>query len=280
MKQIWLVASGSVVLLILLFFLGRTKPHPKDPVKGAPAGASRVSGTSDILEKAKKQLKPEQLAYLTTLENSITRGDLVNQKIVLYEQLAAYWRDSVRAVAPYLWYQGEKAKLENSEKNLNFAAQSYLEELKSDSDPEARTWMADQAKVLFEKVMELNPDNDSAKVGWGSSFIFGASGASSPMEGIMKIREVAERDTTNMYAQFMLGYGAMMTGQFDRAIERLLKVANRQPQNTEAVFLLAEAYERAGKKTEAREWYSKGRSRVSNPELLKAIDDKINSLQQ
>lgn len=280
MKQIWLVASGSVVLLILLFFLGRTKPHPKDPVKGATAGASRVSGTSDILEKAKKQLRPEQLAYLTTLENSITRGDLVNQKIVLYEQLAAYWRDSVRAVAPYLWYQGEKAKLENSEKNLNFAAQSYLEELKSDSDPEARTWMADQAKALFEKVMELNPDNDSAKVGWGSSFIFGASGASSPMEGIMKIREVAERDTTNMYAQFMLGYGAMMTGQSDRAIERLLKVATRQPQNTEAVFLLAEAYERAGKKTEAMEWYSKGRSRVSNPELLKAIDDKINSLQQ
>jgi tetratricopeptide (TPR) repeat protein len=232
-----------------------------------------------MLDKAKKQLKPAQLAYLTTLENSITRGDLTNQKISVYSQLAAYWRDSIGAVAPFLWYQGEKAKLENSEKNLNFAAQSYLEELKSDGDPETRTWMADQAKTLFEKVMKLNPENDSAKVGWGSSFIFGASAASSPMEGIMKIREVAERDSTNMYAQFMLGYGAMMTGQFDKAIERLLKVATRQSENTEALFLLAEAYERAGKKADAREWYTRGKSRVSNPELLKAIDDKINSLQ-
>jgi len=279
MKQIWLVASGSILLLILLFFLGRTKPHPKDPEKGMAVGASRISGTSEILEKAKKQLKPAQLAYLTTLENSITRGDLISQKITLYEQLATYWKDSVGAVAPFLWYQGEKAKLENSEKNLNFAAQSYLEELKSDSNPEARGWMADQAKALFERAMELNPENDSAKVGWGSSFIFGASGASSPMEGIMKIREVAERDSSNMYAQFMLGYGAIMTGQFDRAIDRLLKVATKQPQNTEAVFLLAEAYERAGKKTEAKEWYNNGRSSVSNPELLKAIDEKINSLQ-
>jgi tetratricopeptide (TPR) repeat protein len=283
MRQQWIAAICGVIILSALYFFGRTKPYPKGNTPGGTAssvnaGAGPATNVENLLAEARKSLTPSQQARITALENSISRGDLKNQKIDLYSELAVFWRDSARQTVPYLWYLGEKAKLENSEKNLNFAAQSYLEELKSAADPAARTWMADQAQGLFGKVLEINPANDSAKVGWGSTFIFGASGASSPMEGIMKIREVAEKDSSNMYAQFMLGYGAMMTGQFDRAIERLSTVARKQPQNTEAVFLLAEAYERSGNQENAVKWYSEGRKQVSNPELLKAIDEKIKSL--
>lgn len=277
MKQQWLVAIGSIILLFGLYFFGRTKPNPKGVTQTTSDTASSISGPAQMLEQAKKQLKPNQLATILGMENAITRGDLVTQRIAMNGQLAAYWRDSVGNRLPYLYYNGEKAKLENSEKNLNFAAQSYLEALKSVPEPPVRTWMANEAQSLFDKVLKLNPANDSAKVGWGSTFIFGAGGA--PMEGIMKIREVAERDSTFMYAQFMLGYGGMMTGQFDKAAERLLKVVKAEPENMEAVFLLAEAYERSGNKTEAVRWYTTGKKSVKNPELLKAIEEKIKTLQ-
>ena len=277
MKQQWLVAIGSIILLFGLYFFGRTKPNPKGVTQTTSDTASSISGPAQMLEQAKKQLKPNQLAAILGMENAITRGDLVTQRIAMNGQLAAYWRDSVGNRLPYLYYSGEKAKLENSEKNLNFAAQSYLEALKSVPEPSVRTWMANEAQSLFDKVLKLNPANDSAKVGWGSTFIFGAGGA--PMEGVMKIREVAERDSTFMYAQFMLGYGGMMTGQYDKAAERFLKVVKVEPGNMEAVFLLAEAYERSGNKTEAVKWYSTGKKSVTNPELLKAIEEKIKSLQ-
>ena len=277
MKQQWLVAIGSIILLFGLYFFGRTKPNPKGVTQTTSDTASSVSGPAQMLEQAKKQLKPNQLATILGMENAITRGDLVTQRIAMNAQLAAYWRDSVGNRLPYLYYSGEKAKLENSEKNLNFAAQSYLEALKSVPEPSVRTWMANEAQSLFDRVLKLNPASDSAKVGWGSTFIFGAGGA--PMEGIMKIREVAERDSTFMYAQFMLGYGGMMTGQFDKAAERLLKVVKAEPENMEAVFLLAEAYERSGNKTEAVRWYTTGKKSVKNPELLKAIEEKIKTLQ-
>ncbi|MFN5648794.1 MAG: tetratricopeptide repeat protein [Sphingobacteriales bacterium] len=277
MKQQWLVAIGSIILLFGLYFFGRTKPNPKGVTQTTSDTASSVSGPAQMLEQAKKQLKPNQLATILGMENAITRGDLVTQRIAMNGQLAAYWRDSVGNRLPYLYYNSQKAKLENSEKNLNFAAQSYLEALKSVPEPSVRTWMANEAQSLFDKVLKLNPANDSAKVGWGSTFIFGAGGA--PMEGIMKIREVAERDSTFMYAQFRLGYGGMMTGQFDKAAERLLKVVKAEPENMEAVFLLAEAYERSGNKTEAVRWYTTGKKSVKNPELLKAIEEKIKTLQ-
>ena len=98
------------------------------------------------------------------------------------------------------------------------------------------------------------------------------------MEGILKIREVAERDPNNVFAQFMLGYGGMVSGQTDKAIERFQKVNSLDPSNTEAVFLLAELYENSGKKNEAIAWYQKGLKNVSNPELVKALEEKINSL--
>jgi len=277
MKQQWLVAIGSLLLLFVLYFLGRTKPYPKGVTKTTTDTASSISGAEQFLAQAKKGLEPQQLARVTMMENSITRGDLVGQKITLFGQLASYWKDSAGNRIAYIYYTGEKAKLENTEKNLNFAAQSYLDGLKSVSEPSLKSWMANESQSLFDKVLKINPENDSAKVGWGSTFIFGASGA--PMEGIMKIREVAAKDSNFMYAQFMLGYGAMITGQYDRAVERLLRVVKNEPTNTEAIFLLAEAYERAGKKTDAAKWYGEGKKKVTNPELLKAIDEKIKTLQ-
>ena len=280
-KQQWIVAGSGIVLLFSLFFFGRTKPHSKGvvPQETHKSEDHNNLDITTILSNYKKQLTPQQAASVTSLENAISRGDLVTQKIAVYGQLAKFWKDSASQFIPYLWYTGEKAKLEKSEKNLNFAAHSYLEELRGVGDPSLKSWMATQAKELFTLSLEMNPLNDSAKVGLGSTFFFGAGGDASPMEGIMSIREVAQRDTANMYAQFMLGYGGMISGQLDKAAERFLKVVQKEPGNNEAIFLLAETYERLGDKKQAIYWFSEGKKRVTNPEVNKAIDEKIKSLQ-
>lgn len=280
-KQQWIVAGSAIVLLFSLFFFGRTKPLSKGTVPQETHKSDEHStlDITNILTNFKKELTPQQAARITALENAISRGDLVTQKISNYGQLAAYWKDSVRQYLPYLWYTGEKAKLEKSEKNLNFAAHSYLDEIRGVGDPSLKSWMALQAKDLFTRSLEINPLNDSAKVGLGSTFFFGAGGDASPMEGIMSIREVATRDTTNMYAQFMLAYGGMISGQLDKAAERFLNVIRHEPDNNEAIFLLAETYERMGEKKKAVYWFTEGRKRVSNPEVIKAIDEKIKTLQ-
>ncbi len=66
------------------------------------------------------------------------------------------------------------------------------------------------------------------------------------MKGIQTILEVTRRDSLNMYAQLMLGLGGIESGQYDKAIQRLLKVVHYDPGNLEAVLSLGEAYERIG----------------------------------
>ena len=279
-KQQIIVVGGGVALLCLIYFFGRTVPTQKaGPVAAATHQDSTAIDIKAILSASKQKLSVSQQEYITRLEASVVRGDVKEQQIQMYKQMAGFWKDSAHALLPFAYYTAEAAKLENSQKNLTFAAQFFLDGVRRQPDPSLRTWMATQAKELFEKGLELDPNNDSLKIGLGSCYLFGNI-SSNPMEGILKIREVAERDSTNMYAQFMLGQGALMSGQMDKAIERLTKVATYEPNNLEAVLMLADIHEGKGNKSEAIHWYEAAKKKLGNPEIIADIDQRIKALKQ
>ena len=286
-RQQYLVAGTGVLVLLVLYFFGQTVPPHQTPkaamagLSGAPLGKS--IGLQEILQASQARLTPAQLSYVNRLQQSVVRGDVRAQQLNVDRQLAEFWKDSVSdGFLLYAYYTGEAAKLEKSEKKLTFAAQLFLQSLRGQDDPALNGWMATNAKELFEKALELNPDNDSSKVGLGASYIFGSQ-AGNPMEvmqGIQRILEVAHRDSTNMYAQLMLGWGGLESGQYDKAIERLTTVVRHQPANIEAILLLAEVYQQKGDKADAINWYEAAKKQLGehDSELLKEIDQRIRSL--
>lgn len=267
----------------MLYFFGNTVSPKKKTISSAEEkhATDKQLDINDILAASESKLDGAQLAQVNRLKSAVVRGDVKNQQLSAYRQLASFWKDSVQdAFLPAAYYLSESAKLENSEKSLTFAAQLFLNNLQG-QHPALRTWMANQAKSLFERALQLNPQNDSAKIGLGGAYIFGGS-AENPqelMQGIQQILEVARRDSTNMYAQLMLGLGGIESKQFDKAIERLSRVVRHQPANLEGVLALAEAYEQKGDKIDAVHWYEVGNKLVANPELRKEIDNRIKSLQ-
>ena len=268
--------------MAVLFLFGKTVPPKKEEPK--PSAVITQTETFDFessLSEAKAKLSPEQQGYLNSLENAVVRGDVKNQQIHTYHQLATFWKDSAGRFEPYAFYTAEASKLENSEKSLTFAAQLFLDNLRAATDPALKSWMAVRSRELFESALKLNPANDSARIGMGSTYIFsGTEGDPQQiMQGIQQILEVARRDSGNMYAQLMLGIGGLVSGQLDRAVERLTKVVDRQPANLEAILSLAEAYERKGENQLAVKWYQASKRFIGNPEVLKEIDSRIKDLQ-
>lgn len=277
-QQIILVSSG-VLLFCLIYFFGRTIPPKANVDRAIAASDSNAVTINNILAASRSQLTASQQSHVSMLEAAVVRGDVKDQQIKVFKQLASFWKDSAHMLIPAAFYNGEAAKLENSEKNLTFAAHFFLNGVRRQENPDLRKWMALQAKELFEKALQLNSGNDSSKVGLGSCYLFGGI-SEAPMQGIALIREVADRDSANMYAQFTLGLGSLMSGQLDKAVERLIKVAHYEPNNLEAVLLLAEAYERKGDKENAVKWYTTGKKQVADPEFVKDIEDRINSLKK
>ncbi len=283
MKKQQLILTGLGILLItLLFFFGTTVANKETTV--IPAAAKSLTPQFNLdsyLLTAKQKLTVNQQNYLVNLENSVKRGDVREQQIKAFNQLSVFWKDSAQVLDLYNFYTAESAKLVNSEKNLTFAAQLILRDLRNEEDLAKRGWKAEEAIALFEKAIELNPINDSLKVGLGSCYVFGkgmAGDAQSTMKGIQQLLQVVKKDSANMQAQLVLGIGGVISTQFDKAVDRLQTVVKNEPSNIEAISWLADAYAGKGDKPNALKWYEISKRMINNPAYSKEVDERIKLL--
>jgi tetratricopeptide (TPR) repeat protein len=278
-KAQWITIAIGVLIIAGLFFFGRTGPYKSEITKTVQSITPNEITTDSILFHVKETLTPAQIQWMNDLEQSVIRGDVKKQKLDVFHQLAHFWKDSARIFEPYAWYEAEAARLENSEKSLTFAAHLFLENLRNEENDRLKKWKALQAKDLFERSLIINDKNDSTIVGLGACYIFGNI-ADNPMEGILKVRQVVEKDSTNVFAQLVLGHGSLISGQYDRAIDRFGKVLALQPRNLEAILRMAEVYERKEDKANAIKWYSNALPLAPNPNMKTALGKRIEELKK
>ena len=278
----WITVAAALALLVILYFFGRTTPEKGPPATQEAAQGAAINADT-VINEAKKRLSTDQLIRLNSLEHSLVRGNVKEQQLNIYHQLAHFWLDTGQVFEPYAWYEGQAARLENSEKTLTFAAHLFLQNLRGESDPSLRIWKAMQAKDLFERSLKINPNNDSSTVGLGACYVFGNI-SSTPMEGILKVRAVAEKDSTNIFAQEVLGHGSLLSGQYDRAIARFEAVYRLAKGNTEkeleACLVLGDAYERKADKKSAVSWYERSLAFIKNGQLKEEVQNRIDELKK
>lgn len=280
-KQQLFVVGGGIILFSVIYFLGNTIP-PKRPA--APEAMAthphKTLTTEDVLSVAKSKLPPDQQQTLAQLENSVVRGDIQAQQIKTYNQLSDQWLNDYHRSDIGAYYAGLAGDLEKSEKKLTFAAHLLLNNVMlGDSEPEMQTWMAENAKQFFDKALVINPSNDSSRIGRGACYMFGNI-SDNPMQGILPVREIAEKNPENIYAQMILGMGGIKSGQYDNAVKRFTHILQLQPDNLEAALNLAETYDRMGDKPNAVKWYKTVKDKIAIPEAKKEIEERINNMQQ
>ena len=286
----------ALVLLGLIWAFGKTKPdathtaqddhshdghdHEKPSLLANEGLITSYFSIDSALQVAKSKLAKTNVNSLEILESSIAKAPGSDQKLHAFHQISQYWKDTLKAFVPYAWYTAEGARLENSEKNLNFAGHLFLNNLQHVENKDMARWMALQAKDLFERSLKLNPGNDSAKVGLGATYMFGGI-SNAPMEGITKIREVVTKDSTNVYAQMTLATGSLMSGQMDKAQERLETVIGIDPKNLQAMLLLADLHEKKDNKQEALKYYQKSLGLAADhPEMKSELEKRIIALKE
>lgn len=282
-KQQTILIGGGIALILVLFLFGKTVPAKKTKEQTQPLASQNQAPVaitfSDLLAKAKQKITPEQSERITRLENSVTRGDVKEQQLHVFHQLARFWKDSAKIFEPYVFYTAEAAKLENSEKNLTFAARQFLDNLMTEGDPAMQAWLATNAKDLFEKALVINPTSDSSKIGLGACYILGNI-SNNPMQGILPVKAIVDKNPKNLYAQLILGLGGKKSGQFDKAIERFTVIVTEKPDDLEAALNLAECYEAKGDKANAIKWYSEVKKKIPNEKAQEELATRIKQLNQ
>jgi len=269
----------ALTLLGLLYFVAPRSTNEQKPLTSNSTENQSVTNQS-VINDAKTSLSAEFKISLLSLENQLNRSKNTADSLLYTQKLARFWADSANRLSPYLYYTYSAALLENSEKSLTFAAQLLVDNLLTpDAPPALLPWIAGNAKVLLEKALVINPKNDSAKINLGACYLFGNL-SDNPMQGITKIKEVVDLDSTNSYGQFILALGGKKSGQYDKAIERFLTVIKIQPNHIEAMIHLAECYELTDQKALAIQWYTKVSNSVNIPEAKEAISKRIQELKK
>jgi tetratricopeptide (TPR) repeat protein len=281
-KQIILSISG-ILLIAAIFLLGKTVSNQKPENPSIASEKKQLFDIQDFIKKSTVNISNSQRSALAILENEIKNETELSKKIITLNTLASYWKDTLKQFEPYAFYISEAAKLDNSEKNLTFAAQLFLSELRHEQDESKLAWESDEAIALFNKAIEINPANEDLKIGLGSCYVFGKGRNGDPqqtMTGIQELLGVVRRDSTNMKAQIVLGIGGYISGQYDKAISRFQKVIINEPNNLEAIAFLADTYAAQGNKTEAIKWYNISKRLANDENYTKEVDERIKLLEK
>jgi lipopolysaccharide biosynthesis regulator YciM len=273
--QIALIVGG-VALVAALYFGVNNMPAPK---KAEAPAANRDGGGTATQEQA----APQPMADFAEIEakgkNKLSEAQqkslagLVGEKNELAKNkaLVKFWAEAKQPLIAAK-YNAMAAELENTEKSRTFAAQFFIDLFNHEQEPKVRTWAASEASKLLEKVVSTNPNNEQAKIALATCY---TDGTGETMKGVLMLREVAQKNPSSLDAGLLLGKLAIQSGQFDKAADRLAKLAELHPKEAEVLYYLGIAYKNLGKIEEAKQTLQKSKTLVKDAKFGKQIDEFV-----
>jgi tetratricopeptide (TPR) repeat protein len=231
-KQLLLLAGAAVLTTVLYL-------APQKAKKDSEKIIDPFSFES-ILEDSKKSLKKQEVEKINMFEAALKKD---SSSLIVIDSLAQIW-DNLNKPHISARYFELRAERRPDEKSWLNSAYRYFDAFKMISDSAFRKMYVEKAIACYQKVLEINPENLDAKTDLGISY---AEGTSSPMQGIMLLREVIQKNPKHEMALFNLGILSVKSGQYEKAVERFESVLEVNPQNKEARFLLGRTYQLMGK---------------------------------
>jgi tetratricopeptide (TPR) repeat protein len=281
----YITLAVAIILIALLYWGGNTVPPKKTvaemqrPSSGGTVAQGpatmRPASFDSILAAAQQQLPKSVADTVKIIENELVAIRDSSRMATVFLRLSKVWqRNGQLPLSAY--YMGKAAKLENSGKNLTFAAQFFLQLMEHEQSQTMHRWEADQAISCLEQALKADPANEEAQLALATALI---EGTGEPMKGVQMLRAIVQEKPDDVPANMLLGRMSIQSGQFDKAIGRFETVLKKEPENKEALYFMAQAYEGKGDKKKAIELLEKCKKVVNNPEFSRDIDQYISTLQ-
>ena len=257
----------SVIALVSIYLFTDIKENK------STNNIEKVSAETDISEISNfnKTLSEEDLTQLNQLYSQAKderSKEAVEKLIQFYEEREQY------NFAAY--YHTLKAEIYQDSEQWELAGDRQLSVSGNEAyDHNFNAVLYESSLASYQKAIDADPENLDLQVKLGSAIV---DRSPQPMQGISLLLGVIEKDSMHINANLALGKFGIISKQYDKAAIRLEKVLSLQPENTEALFLAAEAYSNLGDKEKAISCLEKCKELVENEDLKKEIDAYMQQL--
>jgi tetratricopeptide (TPR) repeat protein len=271
--QPYALLAVSAVLFVALLFADRTTLNTRNTAVAArdgkapkpetvtlngltlPAPAHTIEG--EVVERLARQLAESQ----TPDEKKQLLGKLVAASI------NAQRMDMAAA------YQEELYRITEQEGDLTKAIAHYKQALPA-ADSAVTPQLATRAAALYDQFIAKHPTDLEAQI--DRSVLLTQSAA--PMQGVLALRTLAEKNPNNYRAQYQLGLFSLRTSQFDKAVGRFEQALRLQPTSAEAALGLGDAHRGLGQTQQAQTAYRRALSLTTDNALRARINQALTSV--
>lgn len=205
------------------------------------------------------------------LEYSKAKG---NDKVEWLDSIIHFWDKKMRPAVAAV-FADEKADLTGKIEDRMESGNRYLS-MAEFLKPEDKTWAYDEAKDAFEEILKVQPGNADAKINLGICIV--ETNPENPMQGISMIREVVEKDSTNIRAILQLGHFSVISGQFPNAIRRYEQALRVDSTVVEAYFFIGDTYAKMGEMDKAEVYLNKYKDLQTVDEVKIQVEAYIEEL--
>jgi tetratricopeptide (TPR) repeat protein len=245
------VLASALGLFLLLYFTCSTTPPEQEAIEKSRALMIESTDIQSLLGDAKSRLDTRGTAEILSLEADLEKAAGDTARAEAYKALSGKWYQlGEAALAGY--YAEEVANLENTGQAWGLAGTTYVLCAQQADQDKTRQFCSSRALKAFENAISLEPETVSHRINLALAFT-DSPPADNPMKGILMLRELDTQYPDNPSVLFHLGRLAVQTGQWDRAVERLSRSVELNPDNRAAWCLLAQAYEETGNQAKAAE---------------------------
>lgn len=189
---------------------------------------------------------PNATKEISELRKSVQQEKEGSKKAQLFEKLATAFLENHQYDSAGASFE-QASKLTSNPKLVFQAGSAYFEGIAFAGTPSKVDYLSGKARDLLANVPSSDANYTEAQAKTAMTWVNSAS----PMKGILKLRELADKNPENEYVAYQLGMLSFQSGQHEKAVARYRKVLELNPKNVNAWFYLAQSLLQLGKKDEA-----------------------------
>ena len=275
--KIRVILFGAAAILIFLLYL-----LPRVVVDNDQQEVTRESSSGEGMSAAQKEAIAEAHAVdvnedmrdrIARFRDSLRLAENSEKSLIFADSLAGLYQDINLPDSAAMFIE-EIAETDPTLENKRRAGDAFYEAYGFAADPQRRSELAAKARGYYEQVLEAEPSDLAVKNRVAMTWL----ASSTPMQGILLLREIVQEDPENEQAMFNLGVLSMQSGQYDRAVERFEALTAAYPDNIEAQFFLGVSYLETGKRNKARKQFEWVIDNGADPETQAAAESYLESI--
>lgn len=251
----WIVIVLALTLFVVMYFGCDTKPDKHETIEKQRLENVESTSISTLLMDAKKDITSADMPALMSLEMQLDEAKEDTAKVEALKSLSSMWYKLEHpAIAGH--YAEEIALLQNNEEAWSIAGTTYSICMQRQATEKVRAFCTDHAVTALENAASLNPENLQHQVNLALVYAENPP-PTNPMKGVLMLVNLNKQFPENVSVLNQLGRLAIKTGQLDKAVERLSKAVEVEPNNPMANCLLGKAFEGKGDQTQAATYLAK-----------------------